>query len=356
MYDISVLSGIPASVVDLLPLEPLPTRLQPLFSVGVHDMQALALGSREPVNTKDLDTSEDPGYGWIACTTDDILSAKEHLYDTLVTMPPVHSAQAAERVWPRMTLKRKTEIKATQRDYRRYKTLRQDLQRYPSRGRLPTPHATSEDPQSPIPEETSQEIFNETASVADEKLIEPQSWSALAYSSFMWWASAGEKRTDLDEEMDHDSALLSDFHREYSEGYSDSPQRPRSGGNAKSKSPGTPGHGEGDMGMEMALIAYFHRLTALMLKVLAEAIDSSDAAQEGDDSAQGPAGEEAEESESLLDKNEAVFIGTEDMARMGLDVWSQADRKFVEELVALYWGRKAEVQGARVECCGVRIY
>ena len=40
---------------------------------------------------------------------------------------------------------------------------------------------------------------------------------------------------------------------------------------------------------------------------------------------------------------------------MGLDVWSQADREFVEELVALYWGRRAEVQVARVECCGVRI-
>ena len=356
VYDISVLSGIPASVVDLLPLEPLPTRLQPLFSVGVHDMQALALGSREPVNSKDIDASEDPGYGWIACTTDDILSVKEHLYDTLVTMPSVHAAQAVEKAWPRMTLKRNTEIKATQRDYRRYKTLRQDLQRYPSKSRTHTPHIITEDPESPIPEETSQGIFNDTASIADEKLIEPQSWSALAYSSFMWWASAGEKRTDLDEEMDHDSALLSDFHREYSEGYSDSPQRPRSGGNGKAKSPGTPGDGEGGMGMEMALIAYFHRLTALMFKVLAEVIDSSEADLEGEDGGQDLAGEEAEESHNLLDKTEPVFIGTEDIARMGLDVWSQADRKFVEELVALYWGRKAEVQGARVECCGVRIY
>ena len=255
-----------------------------------------------------------------------------------------------------MTLKRKTEIKATQRDYRRYRTLRQDLQRYPSKSRTQTPHVVNEDPESPIAEETSPGIFNDAASVTDEKLIEPQSWSALAYSSFMWWASAGEKRTDLDEEMDHDSALLSDFNREFNEGYSDSPRRPRSGGNGKSKSPGTPGDGDGVMGKEMALIAYFHRLTALMFKVLAEAIDSSEADPEAEDSMLGPVGEGAEENESLLDKNEAVFIGTEDMARMGLDVWSQADRKFVEELVALYWGRKAEVQGARVECCGVRIY
>ena len=349
VYDISVLSGIPASVVDLLPLEPLPTRLQPLFSVGVHDMQALASGSRESSTRKDTDSSEDPGYGWIACTTDDILSVKEHLYDTLVTMPPLHAAQAAEKAWPRITLKRNTEIKATQRDYRRYKTLRQDLLRYPSKSRIQTPQPLTEAHESQTPVEEAQGPFNDTASTASEKLIEPQSWPALAYSSFMWWASAGEKRTDLDEETDHDSALLSDFHREYNEGYNDSPQRPRSGGNGKSKSPGTPGDGEGGKGMEMemALIAYFHRLTALMFRVLAEVVDSAEG--------EGTAGGDGEGNEELLAKKEAVFVAREDMARMGLDVWSQADRKFVEELVALYWGRRAEVQGARVECCGVRI-
>lgn len=311
-------------------------------------MSTLASGSRESSTAKDTDSSEDPGYGWVACTTDDILSVKEHLYDTLVTMPPPHAPQAAEKAWPRITLKRNTEIKATQRDYRRYKTLRQDLQRYPSKSRAQTPQPPTDDPDPPTAAENAEEPFNDTASTASEKLIEPQSWSALAYSSFMWWASAGEKRTDLDEETDHDSALLSDFHREYSEEYTSSPHRPRSGGNGKSKSPGTPGDGEGAMGMEMALIAYFHRLTALMFRVLAEVVDSSDAQDEGE-------GRDGEEGEELLEKKEAVFVATEDIARMGLDVWSQADRKFVEELVALYWGREAEVQGARVECCGVRI-
>ena len=363
MYDISVLSGIPASVADLLPLEPLPTRLHPLFSVGVHDMAILTLGARESSNTQDPNLSEDPGYGWIACTTDDILSVKENLYDTLVTMPPPQAAQAAEKVWPRITLKRNTEIKATQRDYRRYKTLRRDIHRYPTKSRMQTPHASSQDPESPITAEESPEAFSEIASTTDETLIEPQSWSALAYSSFMWWASAGEKRTDLDEETDHDSALLRDFNREYSEGYSSSPQRSKSAGNGKAKSPGTPGDGDGGMGVEMALIAYFHRLTSLIFRVLAEIIDPSDADSiegraSGEQSQQGQAtvgGEQGEENEALLDKEEAVFVGTEDMARMGLDVWSQADKEFVEELVALYWGRRAEVQGASLECCGVRI-
>ncbi|KAL8794157.1 MAG: hypothetical protein Q9195_003225 [Heterodermia aff. obscurata] len=362
VYDISVLSGIPSSVIDLLPLEPLPTRLYPLFSVGVHDMQTLASGSHE--NSQEPHSSEEPGYGWVACTTDDILSMKENLYDTLVTMPPPQAAKAAERAWPRITVKRSTEIKATQRDYRRYKTLRRDLHRYPSGSRMQTPRASTEDPKSPVPAEESQETFDDNASTTDEKLIEPQSWSALAYSSFMWWASAGEQRTDLDEEMDHDSALLRDFNREYSEGYSDSPHRARPASNGKAKSPGTRGDGEAGMGMEPALIAYFHRLTSLIFRVLAEIIDSGDADSldihesegEGRQETSGASRERREDEDvALLEKQEAVFVGSEDMARMGLDVWSKADRKFVEELVALYWGRKAEVQGARVECCGVRL-
>ena len=362
VYDISVLSGIPSSVIDLLPLEPLPTHLYPLFSVGVHDMQTLTSGSHE--NSQEPNSSEDPGYGWVACTTDDILSVKENLYDTLVTMPPTHAAQAAERAWPRITMKRSTEIKATQRDYRRYKTLQRDLHRFPSRSRMQTPRASTEDPESPVPAEEPQETFDDTDSTSDENLIEPQSWSALAYSSFMWWASAGEQRTDLDEETDHDSALLRDFSRDYSEGYSDSAHRSRSAGNGKAKSPGTPGDGEAGMGVETALIAYFHRLTSLIFRVLAEIIDSADADSldmeasegQGQQATSSVGGERREEEHmTLLEKQEAVFVGTEDMARMGLDVWSQADRKFVEELVALYWGRKAEVQGPRVECCGVRL-
>ena len=354
MYDISVISGIPASVVDLLPLEPLPTRLHPLFSVGVHDMDLLASGAHDTSASENAEVSDDPGYGWIACTTDDILSVKENLYDTLVTMPHPHSAQAVEKVWPRITLNRNTEIKATQRDYRRYKTLQRDLRRYPGKSRTQTPRASSHGPEPPTANEDGLGSFNDAASTADDRLIESQAWSALAYSSFMWWASAGEQRSDLDEEMDHDSALLSDFHREYSEGYMDSPNRRRSADNGMAKSPGTLGDGRDEgMGKEMALIAYFHRLTALIFRVLADIVDATDASTTTEQDGTEP-GEEGED-EALLDEKSAVYVGAEDVARMGLDVWSQADRKFIQELIALYWGRKADVQGARVECCGVRL-
>ena len=100
--------------------------------------------------------------------------------------------------------------------------------------------------------------------------------------------------------------------------------------------------------LEMAIIAYFHRLTALMLGTLSRVVDEADDDTGSDD--------DARQNSTANDKVPGiVFVASEDMARMGLDIWSEADRRFVKELVDFYWGRKAEVQGARVECCGVRI-
>ena len=370
VYNISVLSGIPASIVDLLHLEPHPPPQNPLISVGVHDMSVLAIGSR----TSNGCSSEasDPGYGWIACTTDDILAHKPHLYDVDVTLPGPHSARASEKTWPRLFTNRDFEMKATQRDYRRYRTLRRDLHQYPGASRAPTPYSSAvADPEASAsassPKLNQQETFDDASSTIDEKLLEPQSWSALAYSSFMWWASAGERRTDLDEESDHDSALLRDFSGRYAESTEHdgsamgvSPQRSWSA-NGMTKSPG--GGVEERMGKEMALIAYFHRFTSLIFRVLAEVVhagaDSNAVGDLGDDRQEPERSRTTEwygaEDEGLLQEKDDVYISGEDLTRMGLDVWSESDRRFVEELVALYWGRRAVVEGGRLECCGVRI-
>ena len=180
----------------------------------------------------------------------------------------------------------------------------------------------------------------------------------------MWWASAGEKRTDLDEESDHDSALLRDFEGRSGSAHGKSPQRSMSA-NGMLKSPGA-GLAE-DVGLEMALIAYFHRFTSLMFRVLAEVIDRGNRDESGfhdeddlrDDSAalQPAVGADSRsgEDETLLREKEIVYVSSEDLTRMGLDVWSESDRKFVEELIGLYWGREAVVEGGRVECCGIRV-
>ena len=172
----------------------------------------------------------------------------------------------------------------------------------------------------------------------------------------MWWASAGEKRTDLDEEEEYDAALLQHF-----EAYrDDSPSRPRSGRSAR-KSPGrSPAMDAMDAGpanLEMRIIAYFHRLTTLILKTLSDIIDASDYSDVEGASNTNENGERQPLTKATKTPEDAddVFISSEDMSRMGLDIWSESDRDFVRELVSLYWGRKADVRGGRVECCGVRI-
>ena len=355
MYDISVLSGIPSSVSDLLPLEPLPTRLQSYFAVGVHEMPILAKGSRDTKSVSSV-MDNDMGYGWVATTTDDILAMKVHLYDTLVTLPPNYSKQAKEKVWPSVKASKGAAVKATQRDLRRYHTLRRELRHFSDKHSHSPSSYTSKRPNTPsateLPFENAQETFDDASSALDAQLTEPQSWSALAYSSFMWWASAGEQRTDLEEE-EHDSALLRHFDS-YPDG---SPNRPRScAGISPGRSLAANGQGGketslGPAGLEMTIVAYFHRLTALILKTLSDIIDASDYSSDAE--ADDAVGEQ--DRVRGLGEPDRVLVSNEDMARMGLDMWSESDREFVRELVALYWGRKADVRGGRVECCGVRI-
>ena len=351
VYDISVLSGLPVGISEFLPLEPLPVRLRPLFAAGVHDMATFAQGSRDTKPSPEF-TDEGMGYGWVACTTDDILSYKDHLFDTLITIPPSYSEQAKEKIWPRVGVTKGTEIKATQRDLRRYSTLRRELRRFPSSHSSDASKNSITEQTSDLPFENTQETYDDASSTLDAQLAEPQSWSALAYTSFMWWASAGEKRTDLDEEADHDAALL----RHFDVHCGDSPHRPRSG----RKSPGMEGMDTAPAGLEMTIIGYFHRLTTLILKTLSDIIDASEYSdmddgengigenEDGGHNRQGRSGGNPEEAD-------AVYVSSEDMSRMGLDIWSESDRDFVRELVAFYWGRKAEVRGGRVECCGVKI-
>ena len=327
-------------------------------------MATLAQGSRD-INPNSEIAGDGMGYGWVACTTDDVLSLKDHLFDTLVTIPPSFSKQAKEKIWPRVEVKKVLDIKATQRDLRRYRTLRRELLRFPSGHSRHASKYPSSEQTSDLPFENTQETYDDASSTLEAQLAEPQSWSALAYSSFMWWASAGEKRTDLDEEADHDAALLRHFdsHR------SDSADRPRSVRKSPGRSPGMEGMDAAPAELEMTIIGYFPRLTALILKTLSDIIDTSDYSDMDPDiagNAVESAGENGHEygnggrkrqkrSDKDVDDADAVFVSSEDMSRMGLDIWSESDREFVRELVAFYWGRKANVRGGRVECCGVRI-
>lgn len=171
----------------------------------------------------------------------------------------------------------------------------------------------------------------------------------------MWWASAGENRDGLTEEeqeaqLEQDSRLLA---------------------SVENLSP------QNDQPPEVALVAYFRRMTALIFGTLAGVIARSD---DGDAEYEEYIDEDESESRSrsmsigdeapLLRQRsgassqrgslrgagcEVVTISVADMTEMGLDVWSATDRVFVEELVGLWWGREARVDCARIRCCGISV-
>ncbi|KAL9637380.1 MAG: hypothetical protein Q9164_002225 [Protoblastenia rupestris] len=265
-----------------------------------------------------------------------------------VHVPPPHSKQAKQKVWPRMQNTKSSDIKATQRDLRRYRALRQELRHFTDSH---SPHTTPGD----LPRPLSQDNYDtDTSSMLDADLAEPQSIPALLYNSFMFWASAGEQRTDLDEEAEHDAALLRQIDL-----YEDaSPNRPRSARKSPGISPGMEeGLDENPAKFDITLVAYFHRFTTLILKTLADIIDDADAESASDngsdsETARLNSNEQSEEEEVPRRK---IVVQSEDMTRIGLDSWSESDRIFVQDLIAFYWGREAEVRGGRIECCGVRV-
>ncbi|KAG5816971.1 hypothetical protein H9Q74_001817 [Fusarium xylarioides] len=368
VYNLSVLSNIPLSVTDILPGSASTQRLRPLFSIGVHDIPFLMddfEASKRPRNDEDA-IDDESGSGWIACTTDSILAMKDTLWDMLVTLPPDYSSNATERVWPVVECPRGQPIKATQRDLRRFTTLKNGLARLAAASQVP-----SAVPESPEEERSARRFSTQSSHIvrdprddAVEKVVEPLTWAAFAYNGYMWWASAGEQlRQEQQEEAAHDASLLADF------GPSMTMPRPgsRSGQlsdslgslNASNRAP----DGSGEARFELAIIAYFHRLTTQILSVLADLADSQDEPYtDHDDDDEGlsqASGERAplrpSDSDLEPDDADAIRVDSHAVESMGLDVWSDTDALFIRELSILYFGRLARIEGKGVEVCGVRV-
>lgn len=333
VYNISFLSNIPSSLSNVIPLTPLPVRLQPLFSVGVHDIDALAARSKPDAK----DSGGQMNEGWVACTTDDVLCMKKDLYDIVVSLPTLNE-NASNKTWPTLKTAENIDVKANQRDVRRYRNLRKNVER---REAITTPGATRDDDEEDDEEEPllrpqsrqSTKPVSEDVQI-DEKLVEPVTWSALAYSGFLWWASAGEKGAELDEETERDASMFQAY-----EPYTDTPGRPASLRSSRMMTDGSPS------APEMGVIAYFHRLTTTLFEHLSNLVDDS---EEDEDA-------ERRSISGNTDDAPVVVVEAEDLVRMGLDPWNESDRVFVAQLLDFYWGRKADVRGGRIECCGVRI-
>ncbi|KAM7191744.1 LCHN [Rhypophila sp. PSN 637] len=428
VYDISVLSNIPQSVFDIVEPSASVQRLRPLFNIGVHDITyllehqaATKASSRGDTDDESAAIAEDAGPGWVACTTDSILAIKEGLWDMLITLPPNYSSNAKERVWPTVECPKGVPAKATQRDLRRFRSLRKGLERIapvaaPAAPTQPSSQPENHSPQSEATETSSPQTSairlsqqslsrpgtsGEDASGArrspvaavDEdadKIIEPSTWAALAYNGFMWWASAGEqRRSDEVDESTHDMGLLADL----APSPITMPQRKSSfsrpeGGplldsisSLTARRSGAIGEEDEQARIELAIIAYFHRLTTSILSVLANIVDSSDdddildvdfeaaAASLGgaesnteDATARLLPGGGVDMSGTIQEDEDDLYAGSgwirvdsDALAQMGLDVWSQSDADFVREVTARYFGRKAYVELKGVEVCGLRV-
>lgn len=335
-------------------------RLNPLFTIGVHDIPFLAEKSK-PVRPGIEAVQEPEGAsGWIACTTDSILALKDTLWDMLITLPPPHAAQAHEHVWPTVECPRGVVIKATQRDLRRYRALRLGLSRIMAQSdcAIESPTALSATSQTPP---TPRTPLRDPSMDDADKIVEPPSWAALAYNGFMWWASAGEQtRSDEVEESAHDAALLAQLcpsSVRMSMSLPRSTDLPASGtpsATARRLSTSTATLPSDEAQLELAIIAYFHRLTSTILDKLTDIVD--------DHSGASDAGSNTDEDEDvLLGPGEqeldgrGVHISNEALRAMGLDIWSASDVEFVKEVVSVYFDRKAVVEGKVVEVCGVRV-
>lgn len=301
---------------------------------------------------------------------------KPELYDALVTLPPPYSQEGSERAFPKIALmdhsstkhnsNQTIQLKATQRDARRYAMLRRGLRQFSS-NRATSPDTGDSDADS---------------TYSSSPIVEPLSWTRLAYTSFMWWASAGENRDGLSKEeeeqqIEQDTRLLASVK---SLAY----PTPNSNGRhsyLEDQSQEPP---------EVALVAYFRRLTTQIFYTLAGAVARHDSDgqsdtyepysddhvnDEGDlslsmsrslhadddDNApllrQRQQGIHSRRDDSVQGSGteEPITITIADMVEMGLDVWSATDRIFVEDLVLLWWGRSAQVDSARIRCCGISI-
>lgn len=346
VYNISVLSNIPSALLESLPDLSASHRLRPLFTIGVHDIPFL---EADLAASKTADPDDESHYGWVACTTDSILAVKDTLWDMLITMPGPDSPEGA---WPTVECPKGSPVRATQRDLRRFHALRDGL--------INLAAVAASGPGAAERPETSHSQHGKSAEAtpneAVEGIVEPPSWASLAYSGFMWWASAGEQlRSEEQEESSRDAALLADLGTSAMGG---TPSRRRSNSQldmltmADSIASLRAESNTADAHIELAIIAYFHRLTAQTLGVLADLVDDNDEAypqyRDDDDN-------EAEDDEEPLVPEQSITVDSRAVETMGLDVWSAGDAIFVRDLMERYFGREAAIESKGVQVCGMRV-
>ncbi|KAK5696364.1 hypothetical protein LTR17_024273 [Elasticomyces elasticus] len=320
VYILSVLASIPHAAAESLqsPTEAL-IRPQPLYSVGVADIASLSGNNGRT--------------GWIATTTDDILGEKHQLYDVLVDLP--RSASSPKRRWPQLRTAQGRIVRASQRDLRRYRMLRNKLKHLrlaEGTDEADGEFGGSESDETPMLDPRrllAEPVLGDEPMEDEGEVVESISWTATAYRSLLWWASAGATQEDAEaeEEARFERELLRDLpglHDVVSDGalpQADSDEARLFDAEETAT----------------VLTAYFHHLTALLLTSLASIVNEAD-----------------DETEEGVEED-AIVVTVDDMRSMGLDASSENDAEFVRAMMKLWFGREATVAEGGVSLCGVRV-
>lgn len=315
VYMASVLSSITRELAESLPTEAEPIfRSSPLFSIGIHDIP-------------DLTKRTGDNGGWIATTTDGILGDKKNLYDLLVRLPP---QAASSWSWPELRTATGRVVKASQRDLQRWNLLRREmgrLRRQAVTAFVDESPTTNENDRRPLLERrnTSRDDVNDVEFLDRDStdVVEPPTWSAMAYRGFMWWASAGDVTAWENDDAKADEELLFDM--------------PDIGGILAEES-GLRGESEYARAAATLLVAYFRNVTESILRPMASIVEAAD-----DDTEEG------------VEENEIPF-GSSDLRAMGLDSWSEPDRLFVKDMMQTWFHRDAVIVDNGVRVCGMRVF
>jgi len=338
--------------------------LKPLYTVGVHDIPALSSSSAWA--GVDPDAQETGGStmktGWIACTSDELLSTKTQLSELRIKFANTAIPHSLKGAWPTVaqstTSTAEIPLLASRRDLQRWEMLVENvsskMQRTPS-----TDDHEADDMDLDTDDANDDRTHLLSASAANSPnpspsvpvshtntsaIIEPLSWSASLAQYSARAALASERMHECDDAVM--SAAMAACTIDTRDLRDDDTTPP-------------------PIAAAAFVQAYFRASTKRIFDVLRARVDEGsptgeayrdEVEDEADDDTAPLRGSSGTGEVANTGAEAEVVITRENMIHMGLDVWSASDAAWVQEIGELWFGKKMRVQAGEVEVCGVRVW
>jgi len=297
--------------------------------------------------------------GWIACTSDELLSTKTQLSDVRVKFKNTAKPNPEKGAWPTIaqsaTGTAETPILATPRDLKRWEMLVEHLSSRMNNTLSADDHeANNSSGYTDNDDDDGAHLLGPSAAnTITTPRSTPHTNTSIILEPLSWSASLAQysARSGLDAERMHDcdDAVLSAAITACGD---DAPDM----SDSETTSP------TAEAGFVQA---YFRECTRRVFDVLKARIDEGDAASvpyhdevedETDDETAPTSGRSEPDTVASAESEGEVVMTREDMIDMGLDVWSANDVNFVREMGRLWFGRRIGVKAGEVEVCGVRVW